>query len=104
MSWEASRSMSQCWPVYLARSLMHDYNPMCRPTEITEKVGGSSIAKWSFWGPSRVAELSLGNGLICTHLNNVRSRSSVQAGESSPGSGDRSSGPAGLRRGRGDDH
>ena len=49
---------------------------MYRRTDIT--AGGSSIAKWSFWGPSRVAELSLGNGLICTHLNDLRTRSAKQ--------------------------
>jgi hypothetical protein len=29
----------------------------------------------------RLAELSLGNGLICTHLNNTRTNSAVQSPE-----------------------
>jgi len=53
---------------------------------------GTSIATWSFWGPSRVAELALGNGLICTHLNNTRTNSAVQSpGVPNPDWGDRSS-------------
>jgi RHS repeat-associated protein len=49
------------------------------------------LARWEYFGPSRVAEISLYNGLICTWMNNSRTRSAVQEGESSPSWGDQSS-------------
>ena len=36
-------------------------------------------------GPSRVAQVSLGNGLICTWMNNAVANSAVQPGVSNPG-------------------
>jgi hypothetical protein len=39
----------------------------------------ADVAAWAFFGPGRVAEWTLGNGLICTHMNNGRTRSAVQA-------------------------
>ena len=41
------------------------------------------------WG--RVAELELGNGLFCTHMNNARTNSAVQSSVSNPAWGDQSS-------------
>ncbi len=49
--------------------------------------GGADIGAWEFFGPSRVAELTLGNGLICSDLNNDRTRSAAQNGESLAGLG-----------------
>jgi len=51
----------------------------------------NDIADWSFFGPGRVAELELGNGLFCTHMNNARTNSAVQSSVSNPAWGDRSS-------------
>jgi len=58
------------------RAVTYVHDEMYRRAEIIES---ASIAKWSFWGPARVAELFLGNGLICTHLNNTRTNSAVQS-------------------------
>lgn len=64
------------------RQVVYDHDILYRRTSIAE--GGSSIAHWSFFGPERVAELKLGEAsqgnsvLVCTHLNNDRTKSAVQ--------------------------
>ena len=45
----------------------------------------------TFFGPSRVADVTLGNGLICTWMNNARTNSAVQASVANPGWGSISS-------------
>ncbi len=52
---------------------------------------GGTIASWQFFGPSRVAEVELANGLICTFMNNARTRSARQSGQSTPAWGNQSS-------------
>ena len=58
-----------------------------------EDSGGASICSWQFFGPSRAVEWTLGNGLICSMLNNTRTHSTVQTGVANPfwgvGSSDR---------------
>ena len=49
--------------------------------------GSASIAQWQFFGPGRVAEVELGNGLIETHMNNARTHSAVQSSVPAPGWG-----------------
>src|SRR5690606_14328376 len=62
-----------------------------RRTLVEETSGGADIAAWEFFGRGRVAELTMGNGLIMTHLNNARTRASIQQGQSTPSWGDDSS-------------
>ncbi len=59
------------------RKIDNTYDLLYRRTDVSD-TGGSSIAAWQFFGPSRVAELTMGNGLICTQMNNDRTRSSIQ--------------------------
>jgi hypothetical protein len=59
------------------RKIDNTYDLLYRRTDVADN-GGSTIATWQFFGPSRVAELTMGNGLICSHLNNARTRSSIQ--------------------------
>jgi RHS repeat-associated protein len=73
------------------RQTTNQYDLLYRRTDVKETSGGANIAKWSFFGPGRVAECELGNGLICSHLNNARTRSASQAGQSNPGWGGQSS-------------
>ena len=56
------------------RVVGYNSDDLYRRTEIEDDPDSSpsDIAAWSFFGPSRVAELKLGNGLICTHMNNAR--------------------------------
>ena len=46
---------------------------------------------WKFFGPSRVAEVTLGNGLIQTFMNNALTHSAVQPTVGNPSWGDQSS-------------
>jgi hypothetical protein len=61
------------------RIITNAYDLLYRRTNINEDDGDTSIAAWNFFGPSRVADLTLGNGLICTWMNNARTNSAVQA-------------------------
>ncbi|MBI1374571.1 MAG: hypothetical protein GC159_17780 [Phycisphaera sp.] len=72
------------------RQTANTYDLLYRRTDVAES-GGSSIASWQFFGPSRAVETVLVNGLICTAMNNARNRSAVQEGLPSPDWGDRSS-------------
>jgi len=65
------------------RQITNTYDALYRRTDVADK-GGSSIAAWQFFGPSRVAECVLGNGLIQTAMNNARTRSARQANLASP--------------------
>ncbi len=55
------------------------YDLLYRRTSVVEDSGATSIAAWNFFGPARVAEVQLGNGLICTWMNNARTNSAVQS-------------------------
>ncbi len=73
------------------RQLDNTYDSLYRRTLVEEASGGADIAKWEFFGLSRVAECELGNGLICSHMNNARTHSAVQSSVSNPGWGGDSS-------------
>jgi hypothetical protein len=63
-----------------------------RRTQVQETSGGSSIAAWQFFEPARPAEVTLGNGLIGTWMNNARTNSAVQSpNPGNPDWGDQSS-------------
>ncbi len=72
------------------RRIANSYDALYRRTHVGD-VGGGTIATWQFFGPSRVAEVALGNGLICTHLNNTRTHAAVSQAVSLPSWGDPSS-------------
>ncbi len=73
------------------RKLTNVFDTLYRRKQVKETTGGTNIASWEFMGPNRVAETSLGNGLICTWLNNDRTHSAVQSGVSNPAWGNQSS-------------
>ena len=73
------------------RQLTNGYDPLYRRTQVQETSGATNIASWQFFGAERVAEVTLGNGLICTWMNNARTHSAVQAGVPNPAWGDPSS-------------
>jgi len=65
--------------------LSFDNDEMLRRRSIEEDADESLIAECESCGPSRVAELTLGNGLVCTHMNNaVMHLASPARGESQP--------------------
>ena len=61
------------------REVTMGYDLLYRKNSITETSGGASIASWQYFGAQRTAELTLGNGLICTQMNNARTHSMVQS-------------------------
>ena len=73
------------------RQLTNVYDLLYRRTQVQETSDSSNIASWQFFGPERPAEVTLGNGLICTWMNNARTHSAVQAGVPNPAWGDPSS-------------
>jgi RHS repeat-associated protein len=66
-----------------SRQLTIGFDALYRKNTINETTGGASIAAWQFFG-SRVATVTLGNGIICSFLNNAQSRSAIQAGLPTP--------------------
>jgi RHS repeat-associated protein len=60
------------------------YDLLYRRTNINEDDGDTNIAAWEFFGPSRTAEIQLGNGLAATWMNNARTNSAVQSGVPNP--------------------
>ncbi len=61
------------------------YDLLYRRTLLHDETGGYDIAAWSFFGPARVAQVQLGNGLVCTWMNNAGTNSAVQPGVPNPG-------------------
>ncbi len=73
------------------RQLTNTYDVLYRRTLVEDVTNSVNIAAWQFFGPSRVAEVTLGNGLICTWMNNARTHSAVQPSVSNPSWGNQSS-------------
>ena len=74
------------------REVGYNYDELYRRDEIIDDPSGTpaTIAQWAFYGAGRVAELNLGNGLICTQMNNARTNSAVQSDVANPAWGDKS--------------
>lgn len=66
------------------RQTIDSYDLLYRRTQVSESTGGSNIARWEYFGPTRLAECELGNGLICSYMNNSRTESAMQAGRTMP--------------------
>ena len=74
------------------RTIENTFDLLYRRTKVHDPAGaGTDIAEWEFFGPSRVAEMTLANGLICSHLNNARTRSAIQDEQTVPGWGGQAS-------------
>ncbi len=61
-----------------ARQINNSLDKLYRRQQIIEAATSAVIATWQFFGPQRVAEVALGNGIIQTTLNNARTHSAVQ--------------------------
>ncbi len=73
------------------RAVNAAFDNLYRKQKIMEAATGAVIAAWQFFGPGRVAEVALGNGLIQTMLNNARTHSAVQGTVPNPAWGTPSS-------------
>ena len=62
------------------RRVSNSFDKLYRRQLIVEAATSAVIATWQFFGPGRIAEVALGNGIIQTMLNNARTHSSVQLG------------------------
>ncbi|MCE9551798.1 MAG: choice-of-anchor D domain-containing protein, partial [Planctomycetes bacterium] len=77
------------------RQISNVQDALYRRTQVGE-TGGSAIANWEFFGPTRTAEVKLaantgGANLYCTYMNNDRTRSAIQPGQTTPAWGNQSS-------------
>ncbi len=63
-----------------SRQVNNSFDKLYRRQQIIEAATSAVIATWQYFGPSRVAEVALGNGIIQTMLNNARTHSAVQFG------------------------
>jgi RHS repeat-associated protein len=59
--------------------------------QVQDTTNSVYIAKWQFFKTDRVAEVALGNGMICTYMNNSRTHSAVQSAVANPAWGTPSS-------------
>ena len=55
------------------------YDVLYRRKQVIEQSTSAVIATWQFYGPGRIAEVTLGNGIAQTMLNNARTNSAVQS-------------------------
>ena len=61
------------------RLVNSNYDVLYRRKQIIEQATSIVIATWQFYGPGRIAEVTLANGLAQTMLNNARTNSAVQS-------------------------
>ncbi len=73
------------------RLVNSNYDVLYRRKQIIEQATSSVIATWQFYGPGRIAEVVLANGITQSFLNNARTNSSVQSNVANPPWGDNSS-------------
>ncbi len=73
------------------RQLANTYDLLYRRTLVEDVTNSVNVAAWQFFGPGRVVEVMLGNGLICTWMNNDRASSAVQPSVANPAWGNQSS-------------
>jgi len=66
------------------RQITSAYDFLYRRNAINETSGGALICSWQFFGPGRAVEQLLGNGIICTQMNNARTHSAVQSPVANP--------------------
>jgi RHS repeat-associated protein len=73
------------------RQLANTYDLLYRRALVQDVTNSVNVAAWQFFGQSRVAEVTLGNSLICTWMNNARTHSAVQPSVTNPAWGSQSS-------------
>ena len=73
------------------RQLANTYDVLYRRTLVQDVTNSVNVAAWQFFGPSRVAEVTLGNGLVCSWMDNARTHSAVQPAVANPAWGNQSS-------------
>ena len=61
-----------------SRQINNSFDNLYRRQLIVEAATSAVIASWQYFGPQRIAEVALGNGIIQTMLNNARTHSAVQ--------------------------
>jgi hypothetical protein len=66
------------------RLVNNSFDKLYRRQQIIEAATSAVIASWQYFGPSRIATVTLGNGLVCSNMNNAQSRSAIQSGLPTP--------------------
>jgi len=67
-----------------ARQINNSFDALYRRQQIIEAATSAVIASWQYFGPSRIATVTLGNGLLCSNMNNAQTRSAIQSGLPTP--------------------
>ncbi len=66
------------------RAVNSNYDALYRRKQVIEAATSAVIVTWQFYGPGRIAEVVLANGITQSFLNNARTNSSVQGGVANP--------------------
>jgi RHS repeat-associated protein len=69
------------------RQVNNSFDKLYRRQQIIEAATSAVVASWQFFGPNRIATVTLGNGLVCSNMNNAQTRSAIQSGLPTPGWG-----------------
>jgi hypothetical protein len=70
-----------------ARQINNSFDALYRRQQIIEAATSAVIASWQYFGSNRIATVTLGNGLVCSNMNNAQTRSAIQSGLPTPGWG-----------------
>ncbi len=65
------------------RLVASEFDALYRRSQIIEQATGAAIADWQYFG-QRQATVTLGNGLVCSNMNNAQNRSAIQSGLPTP--------------------
>ena len=66
------------------RQVNNSFDKLYRRQQIIEAATSAVIASWQYFGLSRIATVTLGNGLVCSNMNDAQSRSAIQSGLPTP--------------------
>ncbi|MGC9260820.1 MAG: RHS repeat-associated core domain-containing protein [Phycisphaerae bacterium] len=67
-----------------ARQINSSFDALYRRQQIIEAAMSAVIASWQYFGPGRIATVTLGNGLVRSNMNNAQTRSAIQSGLPTP--------------------
>ncbi len=67
-----------------SRQINNSFDNLYRRQLIVEAATSAVIASWQYFGANRIATVTLGNGLVCSNMNNAQARSAIQSGLPTP--------------------
>ncbi len=67
-----------------SRQINNSFDKLFRRQQIIEAATSAVIASWQYFGANRIATVTLGNGLVCSNMNDAQTRSAIQSGLPTP--------------------